>query len=450
MKRKSISQHLSFNPTSEQKQALDQIQRFLTLPIHDTFILSGAAGTGKTSILKAIVDYLDTNKTDRILLAPTGRAAKILSEKTEKTTGTIHSHIYLVNEVKDDDGTVLYIEFVKRNNIADAPTVYIIDEASMIGDILNNSDFFTARESLLKDLITYIKEGNKNNKIIFIGDPYQLPPIKSSFSPALDENYLTENFNLKTTAFELTEVMRQEENSYILENATILRKRIIGNLTDDRIKIESLENERGAIDKYCNDIISGKADESIFLAWKNVSINNLNRQIRHRLNYSSDPLIVGERLVINQTNYTGYYLPSGTIVIIDQIIGATEYIAEHEFLTVRLKMADTDKVINYDFKIDLLSLTSEKGFLDATLTKKLWHARFKLNKELQKTKDARVDEYLSALKTRYAYAITTHKAQGGEWNNVYLYPEIPFGSGRLKWLYTSITRAKQHLYSFSP
>ena len=449
-KRSSIVRHLDFYPTSEQKQALDSIERFLKLPIHDTFILKGAAGTGKTSILKAIKGYVTSMGKESILIAPTGRAAKILSEKTGGSTGTIHSHIYMVKEVKDDQGTVMYVEFIRRNNASDEQRIYIIDEASMVGDKVNNSDYFSSKESLLTDLITFIKEGAKNNKIIFIGDPYQLPPISSMFSPALDENYLQEKFNLRVTEFELTEVKRQKKDSYILSNAEKLRNQIQGKEFNTSLKIESLPNENQLIEKYAQEINEGRAADSIFLAWKNVSINYLNSQIRQLLYPGHEKIILGERLVINQTNYTGHYLPSGTIVIVDQIIGIPETIAGFDFFTVKLRLADTEEIIDYEFKVDLQSLTSKTGPIDVNLTKKLWHERFKTNKELQRTKDARSDAYLSALKTRYAYAITTHKAQGGEWDNVYLYPETPFGPNGLKWLYTTVTRAKKHLYSFNP
>jgi len=221
-----IVKYLDFTPTTEQATALEMVAGFLDSDECNTFILKGAAGTGKTSILKAVVSYLLKNDHEHVLLAPTGRAARIISSKTGFSASTIHSHLYRVKEVKDDDDNVLYIEFVKRNNFGTKPCVYLIDEASMVGDTNNKQDYFVSKKPLLEDLISFIREGHKDNKIIFVGDPYQLPPVNSDFSPALSEDYLTGKYGLTTSGFELTEVKRQDEGSYILENALQLRMAI--------------------------------------------------------------------------------------------------------------------------------------------------------------------------------------------------------------------------------
>lgn len=171
--------------------------------------------------------------------------------------------------------------------------------------------------------------------------------------------------------------------------------------------------------------------------------------MRELLGRNKEPLVQGERIILNQSNYAGIYLSSGTFLIVDQIIGSTEEIAGFQFATVKLRRIDSEDLLPGTYKIEIGSLISENGRPDGSKMKALWHERFKMNKELRRTKDARSDEFLSALKVRYAYAITTHKAQGGEWDNVYLYPEIPFGPNGLRWLYTSVTRAKKHLFSFS-
>ena len=440
--------HLGFTPTVEQTEAFEKINDFLHSKEYDTFILTGAAGTGKTSMLKTVVNYLSTNDQPYVLLAPTGRAAGIISSKTGFPASTIHSHLYRVVEKKDEDGNVLFIEFVKRQNHQAKSYLYLIDESSMVGDTLNNQDFFTSKKPLLEDLIQYIREGHNNNKIIFIGDPYQLPPINADFSPALSPEYLEKKYHLKTVSFELTEVKRQEENSYILNNAIELRSGIINRRLSVNWRFESLQNEDQIIRQYSQNLNNGSAGNSIFLAWKNVSINNLNNRLRKILGRNGNSLVPGERLILHQSNYAGTYLASGTFLIVDSIIRHPEEIAGFHFATVKLRKADSGELLPGTFTIDLDTLLSENGRVEGRNIRTLWHDRFKKNKQLRETKDARTDPYLSALKVRYAYAITTHKAQGGEWDHVYLYPELPFGTNGLRWLYTSVTRARKHLYSF--
>lgn len=442
-----IAKYLDFKPTDEQQALLKCITDFFDSSDNNAFILKGTAGTGKTSILKAVVNHLSDEEKEYVLLAPTGRAARNISEKTGFTATTIHSHMYRVKEVKDDDDNILYIEFIKRQNPGIKPCVYLIDEASMVGDTSNSQDYFVSKKPLLEDLLSYIKEGHKDNKIIFMGDPYQLSPINADLSPALSEEYLQIKYQLQTDSFELTEVKRQEENSYILENAIQLRHAITNGTFSATWQFEQMKNESNAVEHYCQKLQNGESNDSIFIAWKNVSINNLNEQVRKLLNYNNI-LVPGERLIISQSNYAGIYLSSGTFLIVDEVIGGIKEIAGYRFATVKLRFPDSDTPLPDTFKIDINSLLSENGRVDHSQMRKLWHERYRVNKALRNTKDVRTDKYLSALKVRYGYAITTHKAQGGEWNNVYLYNEIPFGTNGLRWLYTSITRAREHLYSF--
>ena len=447
--KKEIKTLFDFTPTNEQEELLKALVNFVDNDKQNTFIFKGAAGTGKTSVLKAVVKYLSNNNLGHKLLAPTGRAASIISSKTGFAASTIHSHLYRVVEVKDNDDNVLYIEFVKRQNINTNPCIYLIDEASMIGDIPNTQDYYVSKKPLLQDLISFISEGHKDNKVIFIGDPYQLPPINSHESPALSVNYLQDKYNRKCNSFELTLVKRQDENSYILDNAMQLRSGIKNNLRRTHLQFETLESEDYAVEQYCQNLRNGAANKSIFLAWKNVSINTLNNKMRKMLYDSNTPLFPGERIILSQSNYADTYLSSGTFLIVEEIIGDIEEIAGLRFATVKLRQVDPDELLPGEFKIELGSLISENGRSDGNKMKTLWHERYKINKKLQRTKDARSDAYLSALKARYAYAITTHKAQGGEWDNVYLYPEVPFGPNGMRWLYTSVTRARKHLYSFA-
>lgn len=443
-----ITDYLDFEPTGEQVDVLNKIANFLDAKDQNTFILKGAAGTGKTSILKSVVGYLSSNDMSNALLAPTGRAASIISAKTGYIASTIHSHLYRVNEVKDDDGNILYIEFIKRQNHTAKPVIYLIDEASMVGDEINKQDYFVSKKPLLEDLVNFIQEGHDDNKIIFVGDPYQLPPINSNFSPALSEEYLENAYNLKTETFELTEVKRQDENSYILGNASNLRQGIIQRSFNNGVQFENPGNEDMTIIQYRDALRNGDANNSIFLGWKNVSVNYLNNRMREMLYQTQDPIVPGERIILNQSHYGNQYLPAGTFLIVEKLLGPVEVLADFRFVTVKLCMPDSDEVLPGEYKIEIDSLVSENGYSDGSKMKKLWHERFRTNELLRETKDRRSDEYLSALKVRYAYAITTHKAQGGEWDNVYLFPEIPFGPNGMRWLYTSVTRARKHLFSF--
>ena len=450
--KRSNEEILGFQPTREQEKALENIVSFLSSDEKNTFILTGAAGTGKTSIVRLILEYLKDSGMTPVLLAPTGRAANILTLKTDLEASTIHSSIYLIEEIKDENGEILYIHFIRREKPEEKPMVFFVDEASMVGDRLIDAPHnkFVADAPLLKEFISYVRRGHENNKIIFIGDPYQLPPVGMNFSPALSETYLAENYDLRTNSYELTEVKRQNDDSYILENATKLREAIVHGMVYDDIYYEKMGSEEEAIEKYAEDLLSEDPKSSIFLAWKNVSVNILNNRIRKILYNTTKPLVKGERIILDQGNYHGTYIPAGTFLEVDEILNDNEVISGFNFATVKLRYPESGKVLDQEFKIFLGYLNSGQGNRrwDKNMSD-LWHERYRVNKELRKTRNKNSDEYLSALKVKYAYAITTHKAQGGEWDKVYLHPELPFGPTSLQWLYTTVTRARKQLLSYS-
>jgi exodeoxyribonuclease-5 len=235
--KKNILDYLHFHlPTVEQKLALEALAQFVDLSNkEDFFILSGAAGTGKTSITSALVGYLNKVTQYRII-APTGRAARILGKKTKCVSSTIHSMIY-TPESNKETGTV---NWKLKPNFNDEYTVYIIDESSMIASSTNNSEMFQTSDSLLNHLIKYIKSGNLNNKIVFLGDKNQLPPYAENDSLALDPNYMRKQYSFTGSFHYLTEVKRVEDGSYILKNATRLRKSI----DDNEATVPKLEANR--------------------------------------------------------------------------------------------------------------------------------------------------------------------------------------------------------------
>ena len=450
MNKEELKKILGFIPSREQEDVIAKIISFFSSEEEDTFILTGAAGTGKTSILKAILQSLPEDMKP-VLMAPTGRAASILSSKTGRQASTIHAQIYLVHEEKDKEGNVLYIRFVKREKVDETPTVFFVDEASMLGDVLRQDPDpqFVADAPLLPELIRHIKKGNKKNKLVFIGDPYQLPPVHMEFSPALSPEHLEEKYALRPLFYELTEVKRQSEGSYILTNAVNLRNAITHGMMTDDLVYEPVAGEDEAIEKYCQQIKEEQTEDLIYLAWKNVTVSELNSRIRGRLFGTWKTLVAGERVILDQGNYHGTYIPGGTLLTVEEVLDDSEEIAGIRFATVKLRYSGTDTVIGQEFKVFLEYLLSDpvSRRRDQKMSM-LWHERYKVNKELRDTRNKLSDPYLAALRLKYAYAVTTHKAQGGEWKTVYLHPEFPFGPSSVKWLYTSVTRAKEHLYSF--
>lgn len=245
--------YFSFQPNVGQQEAFDRLCHFLDEnAIQDFFILTGAAGTGKTSVVSAVANYLHDKSIACVLAAPTGRAAHVISSKTNRAAKTIHSLIYIpeVNAA----GTVIY---KRKENRSKAYTVFMIDESSMVADSTENEGLFTTPNSLLVDLIAYVKQGNAGNKIIFIGDAYQLAPITSpEFSPALCKMHLTNRHQLKGSEFELTKIERQANGSYILDNAELLRTAVKnGFLPPATWKRHQLPNAIGTLKRYALEFV---------------------------------------------------------------------------------------------------------------------------------------------------------------------------------------------------
>ena len=220
----------TYTLTNGQYRLLDELEKFLS-DNSTCFLLKGYAGTGKTFMMKGLTDFLTETKRRFIIAAPTGRAAKVISQKTEHKAYTIHKTIYSskdLKEFKTKDGTETFKFFYEvKHNEDPNNTIYIIDEASMLSDVYSEGEFFRFGSGhLLKDMLEYINFDNNvhNKKIIFIGDDAQLPPVNMNSSPALDGKYLQENYNLVSSEYELTEVVRQKAESGILKNATQLRQ----------------------------------------------------------------------------------------------------------------------------------------------------------------------------------------------------------------------------------
>lgn len=436
----------------EKQQVMDALIGFIyDEPDQDFFILDGAAGTGKTTLVKSVTDLLGDNKTRFALLAPTGRAALVLATKTEQNVKTLHSFLYRLLEHKDDDGHVIRIEFIPKDQYPEEPVILIIDEASMVSDVPSANDLFISKTSVLGDLIRYFDNCPDGSKIIFVGDNYQLPPVEDGdFSPALSPGYLEKYYKLNGQVKKLSKVFRQQSNSDILRNAQMLRLAMDkGQTYFNNLRFKNLYRIELAIRQFVKLYDHDDNSKVIFLGWKNRVIQKLNRAIRAQLHQNSnDALVTGEQIILNRSFVGEEFIPTGEMgKILKFYPEKLEKIADTTFGEARFQFSlPTGKTIEFDAKFYYDYLLTDDSKEDPEKTKLLWADRYRRNPTFRESQNAADDPYLSALKIRYGYAITTHKAQGGEWENVILYPEFPFDKNRLRWVYTAVTRGKAEIY----
>lgn len=444
----SPDEYFNFNPTDDQKYAFEYMKSFVKNNHLNALILSGSAGTGKTSMVIALKKYLIEQNMSFRIIAPTHRASRVIGNKVQWPASTIHQLIYDVNQIKNDDGNVIQIEFVRKNIVSEIPCLFIVDEASMISN-LNPSvkDDFVSKNSVLFDLINYVQFFNPKSKIIFIGDRYQLPPVKCDFSPALMKIYLENHFGLNVSLVELKEVKRQKEESLILKNAIILREASDKNYYNVEIKSDKVSNYDAWIKLYCDSYVADN-QSSIILSWKNECVRRINMDVRNRLFNNPIGLINKGEQLISSIGFVGNKVsfPNNTFLEVCEVKPVEEIIAGFRFVDVRLKIVDDNMVMETFVKLRLDDLFGD--LIDSTKERLLIIDRMKNNKNFRESKNKIYDPYLSAIKAKYAYAITVHKAQGGEWKNVFLYPEYPYGKQMLNWLYTAITRATQKVFTF--
>jgi len=474
--------------TSGQNELLDELDKFLS-DKSTCFLLKGYAGTGRTFMMKGLTDFLTETKRSFRIAAPTGRAAKVISQKTKHKAYTIHKTIYSSKDLKEfktknEDGTETFKFYyeLKHNEDPDN-TIYIIDEASMLSNVYSEGEFFRFGSGyLLKDLINYINFDNNdhNKKVIFIGDNAQLPPVNMNFSPALDGKYLQENCNLVSSEFELTEVVRQKAESGILHNATKLRQSLKANIFN-QLDIETSFNDinktkhEELLSKYleaCNNSID---EETIIVAYSNSSVKEYNDFVRNHFFPNQNTITVKDKIILvsNNYNYPQMELLNGDFGIVKEVSTI------NESRTIKLKRKnrrnETIEVnIPLTFRNVTITFTDEefkKHDIQCKIIENLLYSRhrdlssdelkalyidFKIRNEKLKSgtkefKDAiRSDVYFNALRIKFGYAVTCHKAQGGEWANTFLNCKTSMGyfnSSYFRWLYTGITRAKENLYT---
>jgi exodeoxyribonuclease-5 len=448
--------------TLKQGVFLQQIADFTTNEFQDElFVLKGYAGTGKTTLLSVVVNELKHISKSAVMLAPTGRAAKVISLYSGRQAFTIHKHIYYTKASRREGG----IQFTMRNN-KHRDTIFIVDEASMISDSGSSDSHLYPNGSLLDDLIYYVYSG-RNCKLILIGDTAQLPPVNMPISPALDIDRLGLQYQMKIQHIELDEVMRQEENSGILHNATLLRSLLKSYFADtfqfemngfkDIVRLQDGYDIQDAIfSAYSN---SGP-EETAFIVRSNKRANAYNQQIRLRILDKENEISAGDLLMVVKNNYywlkseadSTNFIANGDIIEILEIYKIIE-LYNFRYASVRIRMIDYPDMASFDTIVLLDTLTSESPALTYEQTNKLYQ-EIMLDYEDEITKYKKVqkvkqNEYFNALQVKFSYAITCHKSQGGQWETVFVeQPYLPEGVDMdyIRWLYTAMTRAKNKLY----
>ena len=417
-------------------------------------VLQGYAGTGKTSVVSALVKTLPLFNYKYLLLAPTGRAAKVLSAYTKKGAFTIHKIIY--KQVADPKSGQLKFRRVKNYN---KNTVFVVDEASMLSE--GNS---FGEIGLLKDLLAFVFE-HDSNKLLLIGDTAQLPPVGQTFSPGLNKQHLETITNKKVLFTELDEVMRQNEASGILKNATELRRILAADELNIRLRTNGLDDifqmsgERLA-DGLNYAYAKYGMQETIVVCRSNRDAVQYNKHIRDQLLFRSEEIEAGDILMIVRNNY--FYVPddapsgflaNGDFVEITKVVSFEELYGLR-FATLRLQLINDHESEPFEAKVILDTLHTNSPALTQEQNKELYEAiladytditaKKELNEALRK------DPYLNALQIKFAYAITCHKSQGGQWQAVfvdqgYLTEEL-INNEFVRWLYTAITRATKELF----
>lgn len=451
-----LCDNLKFSPNEKQINVIEKLSLFINdISFRGLFLLKGYAGTGKTSLIGSLVKSLLPIGKKMVLLAPTGRAAKVLSFHTKKKSLTIHKKIYWIKtNVKGNT----YVT-IKKNTHTN--TIFIVDECSMIPDV---SDQGFGGRSLLDDLIKYVYDG-VNCKLILIGDTAQLPPVKLDISPALDENFLFLTYNKKVVSYELTEVMRQTSNSMILNNATLLRNSIKNN--DNQIPKLSCNNEvvrlNNGIDiqEALEDAYSKSGVEgTIVICKSNKRANMYSQQIRSKIRWQEDDISVGDYLMVVRNNY--FWLPedskigfiaNGDTVEVLRIYEKNNFY-NFRFARVLIRMVDYPNSPNLEVIVNLNILTSDNPSMKYEEYKKLFESieedHMDISEKNIRFKKIKKSPYLNALQIKFAYAVTCHKSQGGQWENVFVeqgyFNSNTIDNDYLKWLYTAITRSTKKLY----
>ncbi len=448
---------ICFETTPDQKKIIEMLSNYINSDdFSQIFVLNGYAGTGKTTIISALVAALKQMQRKCILLAPTGRAANVLARYSGQAAYTIHKRIYREKSRTDYDTSF------SLNTNRESEAIFIVDEASMLSNTRDEGAIFGSG-SLLDDLVRYVRSG-RMCRLIFVGDNAQLPPVGSEFSPALDKGELSYYGDVIYTTMD--EVVRQKMESGILFNATMIRCMIENNIEEIPIfemKFDDVESIHGGefteklqecYDKY------GK-DETIIITRSNKRANRYNEGVRRFSLGAEEEIESGDMLMVVKNNY--YYteriedcplsfMANGDIARLKKLRRYEDFYGFH-FAEATLSFPDyNDEEI--DCKILLDTLRSESPALTYDQGKQLFYEVEKdypeIKSKVKRYKEIRENPHFNAVQIKFAYAVTCHKAQGGQWKAVFIdrciFGDEPMTKDMLRWLYTAVTRASEKLY----
>ncbi|WP_026464746.1 ATP-dependent DNA helicase [Adhaeribacter aquaticus] len=452
----ALLKNFPFEPTADQSALFKKLEAFFLNKAgnREVFLLKGFAGTGKTTVVRALVKILNTFGYKYVLLAPTGRAAKVMATYTRIQASTIHKKIYRQSSNGFSDG----LAFTRQpNKLSD--TVFIVDEASMISDEKAFGD-----SGLLQDLIQYVFE-KKNNKLLLIGDTAQLPPVNQTISPSLDASYLRNNFRCNVQEIELRQVMRQAQESGILMNATNLREQLRQEEPQLQLRTKSYKDIYRMTGEKLEDGLRYAYDKfgienTTVICRSNKNANLYNQHIRRQIFFAEDEIGVGDYLMIVRNNY--YWVPkestigfmaNGDFVEITKIV-RYEDLYGFRFADVQIRFVDYPEEPEMEVKVLLDTLYTEAPALPADMGKKLYEEVLKdysdLGTKRERMQQIKKNPYLNALQVKFAYALTCHKAQGGQWKAVFVdhgfLKEDMVNTEFARWLYTAITRSAEELF----
>ena len=452
-----LVQSFGFEPTEGQAIVLYHLSAFLlSQKENPTYILRGYAGTGKTSLVKTLVRTLPDIGMRFVLMAPTGRAAKVLSSYTGQSASTIHRRIYQAKSLPDGSFRIVRAENKYKN------ALFIVDEASMIGE---QREF--GGSSLLDDLLAYVFSG-ENCRLLLIGDTAQLPPVESQESPALDCNYLKSQFPITAATFELTEVKRQALESGILYNATDIRQLLGQNLYEYSLPIFHLEGfddiqkiEPETFEEMLHNAFANTSEnEAVIICKSNKRANMFNQAIRGRILNIEGEIATGDKLMVVKNNYywaegneAMSFIANGDMAEIRKIKHFEELYG-FRFADVELAFTDYPEAPNMEAKILLDTLNSNSASLTEEENKKLFSAieedYMDIPNRRERYKEMKKNPWFNALQVKFAYTLTCHKTQGGQWSSVFIDSSLnqkeTLEVEDLRWLYTALTRAQERVY----
>ncbi|MGC6469922.1 MAG: ATP-dependent DNA helicase [Flavobacteriales bacterium] len=451
-----LIKNFPFDPTKQQAEVMGQLSEFVEESSSQSlFLLKGYAGTGKTSLISALINSLWSVGKKVVLLAPTGRAAKVLSSYSNKPAFTIHKKIYWVKS-NSQGNTYVSLQENKHTN-----TIFIVDEASMIPDAADNG--FSGRV-LLDDLMDYVFSGSLC-KLILVGDTAQLPPVHLDISPALNENLLGLNYKKDVYGNELSEVVRQQSDSSVLKNATLLRENIKKEqfsfpelvIKNEVIRLDIGMDIQDALESaYANEGV----EDTVIICRSNKRANLYNQQIRLRIRGHEEEISTGDFLMVVRNNY--FWLPTsskagfianGDTVEVMRIYEIND-LYNCRFARISARLVDYPNQEPIECIVILNTLSSDTASMTYEEYKSLYNEVAQDYQDIpngvKRRKEIKSNPFLNALQVKYAYAITCHKSQGGQWGNVFIdqgyFIEDMLNKEYLRWLYTAMTRTKNKLF----